>query len=1187
MATLQSYIDDAANITTSADGRTITITGDCNIDGALDALERINDGMTIIVSGSSGKLRSSAGASGTLGGGAVPLRIIERSDAHAYGNDNGTGSDTRFGGDATNALVYDHIIYTCEARTDSRSDFDFCARGAQSNGSAGAGVTFKGFRLVQPFIASAPTPFNHWYSQNAKMVVNPRCGYGLSIRNERNAHGIIIENDPNPLFDGLDVDLVDIPVNTRNEGATKGSSGRVVVVPSGTMTLFRLNTPSITESNNGPSNLVKLVNPGQIPTRTANWASGSNNGYGSRMEILRDVPFAFTGATPTGRVRADSQAASNGIGASAAIPASGLTSVRVRTHWSPYGTGAWTDTDSYEFTALGLGFLKYYSGSTSISVGANPATRNVALTPFVLPDGTAATSKTSGAVSTAADIVNALQTYASDFNNVIMIAPVASEAVSFTNMSEFVISTGKLVLDPEATDFISVSGGRVVTLQCASTGVSASNGITLLNLGLSYTPPASTLALINMPTTTSAGTSSQITISAHANEVAGVFKNDGTKLGSKSFASDGSYSLQIAAGDSSANTRIGLARAGYAPQGHTLDLSSGGIHSVSFDALSLIPGLDGTGQLYDSTANADSLAAGSIHMSSAAPFEPGDMTIRLSNGYSTAADVFKAYHDAVAASNGEGTRAPAFGRLPLSVVDLQGQPGNVFLGPDTILQRGFPASSNTAAFLQAFPLGGIGGNPVHDTAHPIGYQINVSSGSSLADVNAKLDEIKAAVDANAVSLQTAIKQLRHLATSLPLTFHEPLSPLCITTGLAGQEWVRDVEETGWGVEASGTAAAGDPEADGIITFDGNNSHIDYSLDRSAAGAPADLYTTEVISLLQIRPTSFHASTAQPLLSIGAMTISIAPSTGNTASLRVLTGSGNDTTAQINLNQWNDLVIAFSQNAERSNNPRVRISINGGAQETANVGAASTLGNNLFGPIGSNTENLRLGGHGILQQTSGFIGQARAVFVHPDNALYGDEGWEIPTGISWNENTQVFVGSRIMDRVEGIAVDRIEKSILSILTKSYTLTEISQAILSQPFAAGISAGNGATASLTAYLKWLAANVSTDDSAAIATAVRDVALAGAAAGSLGKAVDDLEGTTHVGNIASAVRAAILQHSIETGVSVEELWQAVGAAIGGKTADGLTFKALGGGDQTRLAVELGTEDGERTSSTIPDAP
>ena len=224
MATFASFIDSAANLSVSADQRTYTITGDWNWDGALDAnaFPRGNDGITIIVSGSTAKLRCSAGASGTFGGYAVPIRIIEQSNAHTYPNDNGSAAsptDCRFVGVGTS--VWDHIIWTIEAPTaDVRSDFDV---GRNYSG------TFRGFRLVQKFGGTDTNnnrPFNHIYSSNLKLVSNPRMGYGYSIRQERNAHAMIIESNPNSQFAGLAIDNVAIPANTRNEGSTKGGAPR-------------------------------------------------------------------------------------------------------------------------------------------------------------------------------------------------------------------------------------------------------------------------------------------------------------------------------------------------------------------------------------------------------------------------------------------------------------------------------------------------------------------------------------------------------------------------------------------------------------------------------------------------------------------------------------------------------------------------------------------------------------------------------------------------------------------------------------------------------------------------------------------------------------------------------------------------------------------------------------------------
>ena len=808
---------------------------------------------------------------------------------------------------------------------------------------------------------------------------------------------------------------------------------------------------------------MRLINPPQIPSRTANWNNNQgNNGYGSRMEILRDQPFNLTGATATGTMHAVSQASSNGADSSASIPANGSFSVRVRTHWSAYATGTWTDTDSYRFHAVGLHFQKYFSGTTNISVGTSPTTRAVTLSPFALPDGTAATSKTSGAVSSAADIANALHTY--EVANPAYPA-LGTRLAAFTNLGALEIATAELVLDSSASEFIARSSDTI-TLQAATGGVSASNGIGLISLGLSYAPPADTLALINMPSTTSAGTSSQITINAHASEVVGVFKNDGSKLGNNSFASDGSWTLQISAADSLANTRIGLARAGYMAAGKTIDISTGGSYTETFSALMEVPG-----SKYKSTANTPALVGGSIHTSASTPFEPGDLSLRVSNGHSTAFDVFKAYHDAIAASNGEGTRAPAFGRQALDITALDGQPGNVFLGPDVIFQRGFPASTNTAAFVDAFVYDGIGGNPVHDaTANPIFYSPAVSGGggggsTDLTEVNSKLDANKAVAD-------VIRNQSKAVQTSLPLTFPEgsPLSPLCAVTGLYGQEVIRDVERRAYTITPSGVGIAED--LTGIHTFSGTNSHIDYSLRRVIDGTGV-FFTNEIIVIMQARPTAFNADDAQALFSIGAMLVSIAPSSGSTASLRVGVAGAQDSSAELTLDEWNTIVFSVQQRSASANYPTIRLAVNGGAQEIWNESS-----NQIFAQIGASTENFRLGARSVGNNlSSGWIGEARAIFMHPNNTFFnyaGATGWDIPSDIEWDDDFQVYKGASLMDRTEGVAADVVEPIIQDIDDKTSEIPANTAAAVATRNPTSTASQNG---NIEARLRWLTDSVNT--------------------------------------------------------------------------------------------------------------
>ena len=1284
MATLESFASGSVVVARNDARREIIITGGVlTINGVLDDLPGNGSGWTIRCR-SGGGIRSTTGASGTLGGGVQSLKIIEQaagSDgalswtaSHTWGSDNwsaSNGANARFAGDSTNRLKYSNIFWLVEHRT-GRNDFDI-ARGTASNGSAGPSVELNGVRLIQRrATGTTQINFNHYGSRNASITINPNCGFGFSVRNETLSHAWEFSVAPGDgvTIEGLQSD--DIAAADLPHGVDNGVVGARIacrIAANSTLTLDQLNTPDIACVDAPSTATLVLNNPVGLPTRTPNWTPQ----YSGNMIVNRDVPFEFSGATPTGHLYAVSQAASNGQDADIAIPSSGSATIRLRTNYSAHQAtgGAWTSTDSYRFHAVGLHFAKYYSGTTNISIGNSPSTRSVALTAFTLPDGTAASSKTSGAVSSAADIVNALKTY--EVSNPAY-PSLATRLVSIANASEVQIATAELVLDSSASEFIARSS-NTITLQCSTSGVSASNGVGLINLGLSYTPPAATLALLNLPTTTSAGTSSQLTISAHASEVIGVFKNDGTKLGSNSFAADGDWTLQISAADSAANTRVGLARAGYAAAGRTLDLSSGGSYAETFAALVEIPG-----GKYKSTANASNLIGGSIHISSANPFEPGDLTLRVSNGHSSAFDVFKAYSDAVAASNGEGTRVPAFGRQPLDITALDGQPGNVFLGPDCTFQRGLPVSSNTSAFIDAFVYGGVGGDPVHDaTANPIFYSPAVSSSGGGGSVD--LAPTNAAIAAVKTETQVLRYQNRLLLQNAPLDpLPAPWTPDLILTGAPGMGYVHDVESRNWPVRGLDVSVrSGIDDDDGIVSgnivFPAAANGIVQADTYRREGGNIETFTDEAAFQFGFKPTAFHATERQRLGTFGGMSFFVNPSTGTTATIRVGSNAVDfvDTTLTLTLNQFSVIAGCIAKKRPTEDEfPYVNLAVDGSAPVQINASSDEARGR-----VGTLATHFSIGA-----PNSSIVGEVREFLFHPnkerhiaqlpvdhaDYPLNADQirpqGWIPPTGLVYDPDAVVYQvpdsNTAQPERTQGNAVDLVEDAVgqanakldeLPRNTASAVVSNTSQTadqngnllarikwltenhddanavasavgartIPNSPAAgsydAALATASGytiptpptaasiATATWAQDIRNAAANTAANrlnetsthgapadapEAADIAEAVRDVAISGAASGSLGAAINNLEGNAHVVTIANAVVAAYKADEVETGVSRADAERITLAVLGGTTSvagDNVSYNSLTTGTPAvRLTQTLGATDGVRSAATLP---
>lgn len=1162
MPLLDSTDFSGGTVTHNAALKVYVITGGVRtVDETLTAPTGGWGGYTIFCRASGG-LRFMGTDEAVLGGDSVSMFVVEEDDAHRFGNDNYQTNNARFAGKAK----ISNVVWIVESGT--RSDFDIY-RGTNSNGSQGPEVEFNGLYLIQ---RGSTRTYNHYASQNHKITVNEHTGFGFRLRNETQGHQMEFTNPPKAGVEiaGLVVDTGFTPANSADGAqiAFGGANGTV-------FNISGLKAASVSSTGNNIT--ANLINPVGRPTVTNDWS-----GYNGTFNIFRDVSFDFSGVDIPASTALHAIATASG-GVNATGSASGRTgTVRVRTDQSPHNSsdGAYTETRTFNWQMVGLPFRKYGT-TTATTVSNTPATISVTLTPDELPDGTAITSLTSGDVSTAAELYRALKTWGIANRN----EPDANSPLVTMD------ADGDLTLDVDAqlrlitsqTDLVSETSDGIYSVRCATGGVGSSNDIGLIDAGTTNEVPSSTKNLIKMPLRDSTGTSSQIKITAHANEVVGIFKNDGSKLGAYSFASDGTYTLLISAANSLANTRIGLARAGYIAVGKTIDISSGGSYSEDFPTLTEVPG-----GKYKSTANASNLVAGSVHTSASTPFEPGDITLRVKTGQSTAFDVYKAWSDTVAITTGhklgEGCRAPAFGRQPLDITALEGQPGNIFLGPDCILQRGFPASSNTAAFIQAFVAGGVGGNAVNDSVdNPIFFNIQSGEEFDLAEVNTKLDSI--------------IRQNAHMATSLPLDFPEgsPLSPLCAVQGLEGQEVIRDVESKAYAVTPSANVGIA-TNASGIHSFTGSNSHIDYTLMRPVNGVDTS-FTEEIILLMQIRPTAFNASDLLPLFSIGALVVSIAPSSGDTAAVRVGAAGVNDTTELLRLNEWNTLVFSVQKQDGNANYPILRISVNGAAQQKWNDGS-----NENFAPLGANTTNFRLGARTSGNTSVGFIGNARAIFVHPNNEIYDDgNGWEIPTGIDWDTYIQIYTGASLMDRVEGVLSDVYEPIVDQIAAKSHDLADIAAAVLSQPFSSGISAGNSSTASITAFVKYLAGRSHTASDAA--DAVLGEALAGHSLdGSLGATVTSISNTVGglpsavsitnavvagLNNISSAdVKAAVLAAEVATGYSQQRVLIEVLSALVGKTdleQNGGQLLVKNVADDTDLRrVTFDSETGVRTATT-----
>lgn len=748
MAQFGSYATTGSNVVVDAAARTLTISSEVvEIDGLLDPPTGFDDwgGWTITCT-SSGGFRSIAGASGTLGGGAQSLKIIESSNAHRFGADNfsanNTGVTARFAGDSTNAMKYHNIVWL--VMPGGRSDFDI-ARGSQSNGSAGPAVEMSGVRLHQLTTSDQTAHFNH-FSGNASIRLHDRVGFGLSIRNETNGPAIEFSTkiQAGKVVEGLVIDNVASPTN--NSSGARCAVRLTPISTNGTMTLSNLDTPSIAAVNGTATKNLLLVDPVGRPTRR-DWG----NQYHGNFEIERTVPFVFTGApVPAGTTMT---AITQSAGENATATMSGSAgSIRVRTDYSANNAsgGAWTAQNTYRFFMPSVGLRKYASSAT-VTISNRPTAITAALTADELPDGSSISSVSVPAeCSDLSDVIRLVKSWETSNPN---LSPAAS--LGYIEGTSVKINAGySVVLSSSASESIGVSGSTV-TIKCSST-LSASNGLTTLDAsGASKTITTSGVtAADNVFLLDSTGQKSVVSItnSTGASTLFSVVKvSDLTITGSATIASGSTGSITITTTGLSSGYKVVGKRQGFDYFSADADLTGGGSRSFTASLPSGILQPDGSAS-YSTTAITTGLS-----VADASSGSTPRMRVGVGNSTFSAVACFKAIEDFLAGPSGAVFMSLG-GQQPTFIQDrIKGD--QIYLGAHCKVKRQSSENSNATIRASLFsndeqPVDDANGDiqtveglniPTLGTALLVNLDFDAGAAGTQSIVS-KIDSIRTAID---------------------------------------------------------------------------------------------------------------------------------------------------------------------------------------------------------------------------------------------------------------------------------------------------------------------------------------------------------------------------------------------------------------------------------------------------------
>ena len=541
----------------------------------------IPGGYTVEISGSGG-LRFDDDCVSFVGDGTdIPVKILEESTAHRFGNDNFTSDNCRF---TDGSIVYlNKVYYRVNSRSEgTRTDFDT----ARGTGGAGAQVTFKDCQI------EVDQQYNHL---NGKRLVID----GLRWKNFRPdsvdgnqfemsdaltvaPKGLVIDSEGNAFVRWLTGNFTDnVPVNVEGFGGAR-------------VDLYQ---------GNG-SRILQLTNPvGDV----------AKNSGGGVVWIKRDQPVNLLGAVDAGTIYYDAQD-TGGTDVNVTIAATDAQAIGcVLTKSAGNGVTAYTDVSSYKIQAVGYGFRKQELAAADVAVV--PVARSMTLVADRFPNGDkpAASSLTSAA--TIDDIYNLIKTHEagssgrSDFDSDTPIATIDADGyIVFPDHTRVVLSStasGTVTVD---TETVGSNTRDRITIKCAAT--LAASAKRLVGIKVGGTDGLITLTSVNASAvllSDSTGSGARMTVVANdTGDKVAMFKSDGTQIGSTftATATDKDTEIAISGGNVGSGQKIVVHRAGYTAQVRTLDTSAGGAFSETFGALARIDDPSGNAQYRASDADA-------------------------------------------------------------------------------------------------------------------------------------------------------------------------------------------------------------------------------------------------------------------------------------------------------------------------------------------------------------------------------------------------------------------------------------------------------------------------------------------------------------------------------------------------------------------------------------------------------
>ena len=675
----------------------------------------IDQGYDVVIE-SSGGLRISDGAFACIGSlEGESVRVLEKSNAAKFGNDNFNSVNCRFGSESWTRLR--NVNWRiCSSGEGTRTDFDI----AQGSGGEGAHIWFESSQV------EVDQQYNHL---NGKRIVID----GFRYRNFRSdsltgnqfemSHaldtapkGLVIDASDGAFVRWLSGNFTDnVPVEVGGFGGAK-------------VDLYGGNASRILQLNDPDGDIGK-------------------QGTGGVVRIHRTQPVNLLGSVSAGTLYFDSQDTGGTDQTKTFAAGATQAGALVRTEFANHGVTSYTDCSSYTVQAVGFGFRKQLLAS--FDVATSPAAQSMTLVADRFPNGnTPATSSLTSAANLD-DVYEMIKTHEvsatgrSSFGKGTPIATIESDGyIHLPDNSVLQLSsTASSAVAVDTTTINSNTRNRV-TVKCAATLAVSAKRLNGIKIG--GTDGTITLTTVNADAillSDKSGSSARMTITVNdTGDKAALFKADGTQLGSTftATATDKDTEIAITVANVGTGAKLVAYRAGYEPQVRTINTSVGGVITETFGPLRQLVQSDGSVNYAASnlTTNADV----SFTVTDVAAV---DSRINIANAAISAKQCFAEFASACETTN--GLKYLAFGGELIQMILLFS--GNIIVLPTTCkLKR--KASGDASASLLATAIRSDGN--IVDSANG---SVAVVGGIQLSDFqNAILKDFD--LDPNTIGVQS-------------------------------------------------------------------------------------------------------------------------------------------------------------------------------------------------------------------------------------------------------------------------------------------------------------------------------------------------------------------------------------------------------------------------------------------------